>query len=193
MLRVIQPAAFTSLVCAVHFVESAYAFERDFRFGVSCLYDQEMDIYEVSHHFGSFISWHDSAEQRYSELVQSMNVPLLLELSVVPKHELASSSKSNAGNSHLMIVSKQFIKKIKCFGTDKALIFCVDKTLPTLLWKSAENIVILLIKFNIVLVEVFEKIICTKYFGDFDQLIRVAVTVKEWFFSEDHRSKHSTE
>ena len=95
--------------------------------------------------------------------------------------------------AYLVVIAKQLIQEVDSVVADKPLIFGVDKTVPVLLGKSSEDIVVLCIELDLILVQVVEEILCTENFGDLDQLIGVAVSVEEWFFAEDHGSEHSTQ
>lgn len=55
-----------------------------------------------------------------------------------------------------MIVSEQFIKEIDCFRADEALIVSVHKALPRFLGESAEDVVVLSVKLDVILVEVLK-------------------------------------
>lgn len=89
-----------------------------------------------------------------------------------------------------MIISQQLVKKINCIIADKSLVFGIDKPMPIFLGKPSQNVVILGVEFNVVFIEVLEKIICAQDFGNLDQLIRIAVAVEKRFLSKNHRRKH---
>lgn len=88
--------------------------------------------------------------------------------------------------AYLVIISEQLVQKVDCIITHKPLVLRVDKAVPVLSWESSEDIVILSIELYIVPVEVFKKVIRTQHFRDFDELIRVAIAVKEGLLAEDH-------
>lgn len=91
-----------------------------------------------------------------------------------------------------MIVSQQFVEEVNSLVTNESLILGVDKTVPSLLLEAAEDFIVLGIKLDLVLVQVVEQIVCTKDLGDFDKLIRVAVSVEKRLFSKYHGCEHST-
>lgn len=51
----------------------------------------------------------------------------------------------------------------------------------------------MLVQLDVVAIEILEQIIRSQNFGDFDQLIGVAVAVEERFLSEDHGRKHGAQ
>ena len=89
-----------------------------------------------------------------------------------------------------MIVAEQLVQEVNCFGADESLVVLVDKALPALPRKSAEYVVVLGVKFNVVLVQIFKELVRTENLGNLDKLICVAVAVEEGLFPEDHGSKH---
>jgi len=54
----------------------------------------------------------------------------------------------------------------------------------------SEKIVILSIQFDIIFLDILEQFICSKDFGDFDELIVVVMAVEEGLFAEDHGCEH---
>lgn len=92
-----------------------------------------------------------------------------------------------------MVISKQFVKEVECFRADKALVLCIDECVPWFLRVPRQEIVILRVQLDIVLVQVFEKLIGTKNLGDFDKLVGVAVSMEKRLFPENHRGKHGSQ
>lgn len=92
-----------------------------------------------------------------------------------------------------MVISQQLIQEIDSLVGDKSRVLGVHETVPVLLWESAEDIVVLGIQLNLILVKVVKQVFCAKNFGNLDQLIRVAVSMEEGFFSEDHGCKHGSQ
>lgn len=72
------------------------------------------------------------------------------------------------------------------------MIVGIDKALPWLFGKPAQNVVVLCIQLDVVLVEIFKELIGSKHLCNFDQLVRVTLSVEKGFLSEDHRGKHGT-
>ncbi len=60
-----------------------------------------------------------------------------------------------------MIISQELVQEIYRVVADKSLVLGVDETMPVLLGKSAQYIVILRIQLNVVPIEVFEEVICS--------------------------------
>lgn len=89
-----------------------------------------------------------------------------------------------------MVVAQQLVEEIDRFVRDKTLVLGCHKTVPRLLLESAQYIIVLRIQLNLVLVEIVEQVVGSQDLGNFDQLVRVAVTVEERLFAEDHRCKH---
>jgi hypothetical protein len=94
---------------------------------------------------------------------------------------------------YLMVITEKFIQEIDSLVGNKTLILRIDEAVPVLLRESTKNIVVLRIKLNFILVEIIKQVFCSKHFGNLDELIRVAVSVEEWLFSENHGSKHSAQ
>lgn len=92
-----------------------------------------------------------------------------------------------------MVVSEELVQEVNGIVTDKALVISVDETMPVLLGESAQNVVVLSIELDIVLVKVVEQVFGTENLGDLDELVRIAVSVEERLFAEDHGSKHGTQ
>lgn len=92
-----------------------------------------------------------------------------------------------------MIVTQKLVEEINGLVANESLILGIDKSMPALLGESAENVVVLSIEFDVVLVEVVEKVFRAKDFGDFDQLVTVAVPVEEWLLPKNHACKHSAQ
>ena len=94
--------------------------------------------------------------------------------------------------SYLMVISQQLVKEIDRIITDESLVLCIHKTMPILLGKSPKYVIILSIKLDVVFVKILKQVVSTKHFGDFDELVGVAVAVEKRFFSEYHRGEHCT-
>lgn len=62
--------------------------------------------------------------------------------------------------------------------------------MPWLLGEAREDLIVLRVKLNIVLVKVLKEFFGAKNFGYLYELVRVAVSMKEGFFPENHRSEH---
>jgi len=92
--------------------------------------------------------------------------------------------------THLMVISQQSIQKVEHLVADKPLIIRIYETLPALLRKSPEDVVVLLIQLDFVLVEIVEQVFRAKHLRDFDELVRIAVAVEEGLFAEDYRCEH---
>lgn len=91
-----------------------------------------------------------------------------------------------------MIISQKLIEEIDSFVADESLILRVDEGMPALLWEASKDVVILCVQLDVVLVEIVEQIFSTKDFGNFDQLITVAVAVEEWLLPKDHAGEHGS-
>lgn len=65
--------------------------------------------------------------------------------------------------------------------------------MPALPRKSPQYVIILSVKLDVVPIQVLEEFFGTKNLGNLDQLIRIAVPVKERLLAEDHRRKHGTQ
>ena len=55
-----------------------------------------------------------------------------------------------------------------------------------------ENSIKVRVQFQVVLVQVVEKLVCAQYLGNAHQLVVVIVTVEERLLLEDHPCKHTT-
>ena len=91
-----------------------------------------------------------------------------------------------------MVISQQLVKKIDCIVTDESLVLCIHKTMPILLGKPPKYVIVLSIKLDIVFVKILKQVVSAEHFGDLDELIGIAVSMEEGFFSEDHRGEHCT-
>ena len=89
-----------------------------------------------------------------------------------------------------MIIPQQFIQKINRIVTHEPLILLVDESGPRLPRKSTQNVIVLLIQFDVVPVQILEQLVRAEHLCDFDKLVRVAVAVEEGFFPEDHGCEH---
>lgn len=92
-----------------------------------------------------------------------------------------------------MVVSQKLIQKVKRFIAHEALVLAVDEAVPGLLLESAENVVVLGVKLNLVLVEVVEELISAEDLGDLNELIRVALAMEEGLLAEDHGGEHGAQ
>lgn len=92
-----------------------------------------------------------------------------------------------------MIVTQQLVEEIDGFVGDKPLVLRRDKAVPRLLLEASQDVVILLVQFDLVLVEVVKEVIRAKNLCDLNQLIRVTVAVEEGLFAEDHGGEHGAE
>ena len=92
-----------------------------------------------------------------------------------------------------MIIFQKLVQEIQGIIGDKLLVVGSDKLMPALLRESSENIIILGVKLDVVLVQVVEKLIGSKDFGNLDELIGVGSSVEKRFFPEDHGREHRTE
>lgn len=97
------------------------------------------------------------------------------------------------GKKYLMIVSEQVIKEVDCIAANKSLIFRIHEAIPTFLWKPSQYIIILGVKVDVVFVQILEQVVRAQDFGNLDKLIRIAITMKEGLFPEDHRSEHGAQ
>ena len=94
--------------------------------------------------------------------------------------------------THLMVIAEQFVEEVNRFIANEALILSIDKCVPALLWESAQDIIVLSIELNVILVEVVEQVFSAEHFGDFDQLVAIAIAVEEWLFPENHTREHGS-
>ena len=85
-----------------------------------------------------------------------------------------------------MVVAQQFIQKVNGIIANEALIVGVYKGVPGLFRIPTEYVVVLCIQLDVVPVEVIEQILSPEHFGNLDKLVRVAVTMEEWFSSKNH-------
>ena len=111
----------------------------------------------------------------------------LLQVSVLDREQSVDSSD---GETYLMIISQQLIKKINCLITDESLVFGIDKSMPVFLGKPPKDVVVLGVEFNVIFVKVLKKIVRAQDFGNLYELIRIAVAMKKRFLPKNHRSKH---
>lgn len=89
-----------------------------------------------------------------------------------------------------MVISEELVKEINRLRANKSLVVSIDEALPWLLWESAEDVVVLGVKLDIVAVQIFKEFIGTKDFSDLDQLVRVTISMEERLLAEDHGRKH---
>lgn len=67
-----------------------------------------------------------------------------------------------------MIISQQLIEEIDCIVAYESLVFGIDESMPVLLGKSPEDVVVLGVELNVIFIKVFKKIVGAQDFGDFD-------------------------
>jgi len=65
--------------------------------------------------------------------------------------------------------------------------------MPRLFGLSGKNVVVLRIELNVILVQVIKELLSTQDLRDLNELVRVAVSMKERLFAEDHRGKHGAQ
>lgn len=94
---------------------------------------------------------------------------------------------------YLVVVSQQLVEEVDGFIRDKTLVLRCDEAVPRLLLEPTEDIVVLSVEFDLVLVEVIKQLVRAKDLSNLDELIRVAVAVKERLFAEDHGGKHGAQ
>jgi hypothetical protein len=102
----------------------------------------------------------------------------------------------------LVIVPQQLVQKVDRLIRDVSLIFRRDEFAPWFPGVSAEHVVELRVEVDIVafkteglaastnqdhatISSLCEKLIGTEDFGDLDELVRVVMSMEEWFFAED--------
>ena len=73
--------------------------------------------------------------------------------------------------SYLVIVPQQLVQKLYRIAAYESLIFCIDETVPTLLWESPQYVIVLGIQVDIILIQVLEQVVRAKHFRNLDQLI----------------------
>ena len=95
--------------------------------------------------------------------------------------------------AYLMVVSQQFVQKVNRLVTDEALVFVIDEAMPTFLRESAQDIIVLGIKVDLILVQILKEVFSPENFGNLHQLVRIAVTVEERLFPEYHGREHSAQ
>ena len=90
-----------------------------------------------------------------------------------------------------MVVSEHIIKKVKGFFIDELLVLVVDELVPRLLWMLAKDVIVVVVKGHVVLLDICIEVICAENFCDLDQLIVVVLALEEWLLLEDHSCKHA--
>lgn len=89
-----------------------------------------------------------------------------------------------------MVISKEFVQEVNGIVADESLVLGIDEAVPVLLWEASQNIVVLSVELNIVFVEVVEEILGSQNLCYLDKLVRVAVSMEERLFAENHGCKH---
>jgi hypothetical protein len=92
--------------------------------------------------------------------------------------------------TYLVIVSQKLVQEVNSFIADESLVLRGNKAVPGLLLETTKDVVILRVELDLVLVKVIEEIISAKNFGDFYELVRVALSMKERLFAENHGGEH---
>jgi len=90
-----------------------------------------------------------------------------------------------------MVVSEHIIQKVKGFFIDKLLVLVVYELVPRLLRMLAKDVVVVVVKGHVVLLDISIEVICAEDFCDLDQLVIVVLTLEEWLLLEDHSCKHA--
>lgn len=95
--------------------------------------------------------------------------------------------------SYLVVISQKLVQKVQRIVADESLVFRIDKMVPVLLRETSQNIIVLGVELNIILVKIIEQLLGPQDLGNLDELIRVGVSMEEWFFPENHGCEHGTE
>ena len=77
-----------------------------------------------------------------------------------------------------MVVSEHIIQKVKGFFIDKLLVLVVYELVPRLLRMLAKDVVVVVVKGHVVLLDISIEVICAEYFCDLDQLVIVVLTLE---------------
>lgn len=84
-----------------------------------------------------------------------------------------------------MIVSKQSVKEVDCFGLGQVLVVLVDEITPGLARIPAQNSFVMRAQLKVVFVEIRKQIVRSENFGNFDELIVVVSSMEKRFLSEN--------
>lgn len=91
-----------------------------------------------------------------------------------------------------MVISEQLVQEVNGITANESLILSADEGVPWPTLIPLEDLIVLGVQLNVVLVKVVKQIVCSKDFGNFDKLVRIAATVEKRFFSKYHGGKHGS-
>mmetsp|Transcript_87340 Transcript_87340/g.138615 ORF Transcript_87340/g.138615 Transcript_87340/m.138615 type:complete len:249 (+) Transcript_87340:272-1018(+) len=92
-----------------------------------------------------------------------------------------------------MVVHQHSVYEVQHIQTDQVLILGGHKLGPGFSGMPAQNMIKVRVQFLIVLVQICEQAISSKYASDFDQLIVIVLAMEKGLFSKDHASKHAAQ
>jgi len=73
--------------------------------------------------------------------------------------------------TYLVVVAEQLVKKVNSIVAHKTLVIGINKRVPGFLRVPGQNVVILRIQFNVILVQVVEKVLCSQHLRNLDELV----------------------
>ena len=97
------------------------------------------------------------------------------------------------GDSLCVVVPQHVVQKIDGLLCHQRLVLVVYELIPRLFWVLAQDIVVVGIQSDIVLFNVSEKVISSKDFRNFHQLVVIVFALEEWLLLEDHTSEHASQ
>lgn len=97
------------------------------------------------------------------------------------------------GDSLGVVVPQHVVQKIDGLLCHQRLVLVVHELVPRLFWVLAQDIVVVGIQSDIVLFNVSEKVISSKDFRNFHQLVVIVFALEEWLLLEDHTSEHASQ
>lgn len=92
-----------------------------------------------------------------------------------------------------MVIAQQLVKEVNSLVANESLVVGIDETVPRLLLKTSEDVIVLSIQLNLILIEVVKKFVGAEDLGDLDELVRVGVAVEEGLLAEDHGGEHGAQ
>ena len=90
-----------------------------------------------------------------------------------------------------VVVPQHVVQKVDGLLCHQRLVLVVYELVPRLFWVLAQDIVVVGIQSDIVLFNVSEKVISSKDFRNFHQLVVIVFALEEWLLLEDHTSEHA--
>lgn len=93
-------------------------------------------------------------------------------------------------DTYLMIIAEKLVQEIDSLVAHESLVLRGDEAMPRLLLETAENVVVLRVKLDLILIKVVEQVVSAENLGNLYELVGVALSMEERFLAENHGCEH---